>query len=161
LYYRLNVISLPIPPLRERQDDIPLLADYFLEKYSRLLSKNVRRLSDDARGVLFRYPWPGNVRELKNIIERIVLLSDDDVITGREIPAEIGGPSHKTELFEGGGMEEMPLDRLIKLYTEGILARHGGNRTRTAEILGITRQRLRRILKSLAPGESDPDSGSI
>jgi two-component system NtrC family response regulator/two-component system response regulator HydG/two-component system response regulator AtoC len=161
LYYRLNVISLPIPPLRERQDDIPLLADYFLEKYSRLLSKNVRRLSEDARGVLLRYPWPGNVRELKNIIERIVLLSDDDVITGREIPAEIGGPPHKTDLFETGGMEEMPLDKLIKLYTEGILARHGGNRTRTADILGITRQRLRRILKSQAPGESDPDSGPI
>ena len=161
LYYRLNVISLPIPPLRERQDDIPLLADYFLEKYSRLLSKNVRRLSEEARGVLLRYPWPGNVRELKNIIERIVLLSDDDVIAGREIPAEIGGPPHKTDLFKAGLVEEMPLDKLIKLYTEGILARCGGNRTRTAEILGITRQRLRRILKSQAPGESDPDSGPI
>ena len=86
LYYRLNVFPVHIPPLRERRTDILLLADYFVERYSRQNHKNVRRISTPAIDMLMAYHWPGNVRELENCIERAVLLSDDEVIHGHHLP---------------------------------------------------------------------------
>ena len=86
LYYRLNVFPLHIPPLRERRTDILLLADYFVERYSRASGRVVRRISTPAIDMLMAYHWPGNVRELENCIERAVLLSDDEVIHGHHLP---------------------------------------------------------------------------
>ncbi len=148
LYYRLNVISLSIPPLRERRDDIPLLVNHFMESYSKILNKDVRFCNDEAMGILTGYAWPGNIRELKNIIERGVLLNVNSMIKPSDIPIEINGHPLRSEIAKVNTLEPMRLDRLIKLYTESILLRLKNNRSRTAESLGITRQRLRRILKS-------------
>jgi len=149
LYYRLNVISLFIPPLRERRDDIPLLVNHFIESYSKILNKDVRFCNEEAMGILNGYAWPGNIRELKNIIERGVLLNVNSTIKPSDIPIEINGHPLRSEIAKVNTLEPMRLDRLIKLYTESILSRLKNNRSRTAESLGITRQRLRRILKSL------------
>jgi len=148
LYYRLNVIAFHIPPLRERREDVPLLTDHFLDLYGRLLGKSGRRLSREAMDALSRYPWPGNVRELRNVIERAVLLSDGPEIGVQDVPLEISGRHNGPEGSGVKYIEDMPLDLLIKNYTESILARYRSNRTKASEVLGITRQRLRRILKS-------------
>jgi DNA-binding NtrC family response regulator len=100
-------------------------------------------------GILNGYAWPGNIRELKNIIERGVLLNVNSTIKPSDIPIEINGHPLRSEIAKVNTLEPMRLDRLIKLYTESILSRLKNNRSRTAESLGITRQRLRRILKSL------------
>ena len=99
LYYRLDVFPIHIPPLRERKTDIPLLADFFVEKYSKANSKVVRRISTPAIDMLMSYHWPGNVRELENCLERAVLLTSDQVIHGHHLPptlqtAEASGTTH-------------------------------------------------------------------
>jgi len=147
LYYRLNVISLSIPPLRERKNDIPLLVRHFIKNYNRAFHKNVAGCDDAASAILESYNWPGNVRELRNIVERAMLLSDGSVIRPSDIPIESSSrPVSNIEKI--GAIEPMPLDRLVKVYARGILSSFNDNRTRTAEALAITRQRLRRILNS-------------
>ena len=93
-YYRLNVFSLHVPPLRERRDDIPLLVDHFLRKYSAEMGKEVAGIADDVMEVFFEYPWPGNVRELENVIERGAVLAEHDVITRNELPPELLDAGH-------------------------------------------------------------------
>jgi len=111
LYYRINVFPILLPPLRDRKDDILLLADYFVEQYSRKMDKNVRRISTTAINMMMSYHWPGNVRELENCIERAVLLSDDAVIHGHHLPPTLqtsdasdtvghGSLGERTYLFE-------------------------------------------------------------
>jgi two-component system response regulator AtoC len=148
LYYRLNVISLVIPPLRERRNDIPLLIDYFVESYNRVLNKSVRGCDRDVLKTLSDYPWPGNIRELRNIIERAMLLCEGESITPADIPLENVALRAKSDLAKIAALDPMALDKLIKSYTQSILARFKENRTRTANALKITRQRLRRILGS-------------
>lgn len=136
LYYRLNVFPIHIPPLRERKTDILLLADYFVEKYSRENHKNIRRISTPAIDMLMAYHWPGNVRELENCIERAVLLSNDDVIHGHHLPptlqtAEASGTVIKSTLKEtlASVEKEMILDALKSSR---------GNMAKAARTLGIT-----------------------
>jgi two-component system response regulator AtoC len=148
LYYRLNVISFVIPPLRERKDDIPLLIDYFIDGYNRVLNKGVKGCDDEAMEVLKHYSWPGNIRELRNIIERAMLLSDGDVIRSSDIPLESIGSRGRTVPAGISTLEPMSLDKLIQSYTQSILSRFKDNRSRAADALKITRQRLRRILNS-------------
>ena len=148
LYYRLNVISMLIPPLRERRDDISLLASHFIANYNKLLNKNIRGCSDEGLRILLDYDWPGNIRELRNVIERAVLLSNNELITPFDMPMEIVGTHSKPNMAKINVFDLMPLDNFIKLYTENILSRYNNNKTKTAAALGITRQRLRRILNS-------------
>ena len=148
LYYRLNVISLTIPPLRERKSDISLLVWHFIKNYNRMFHKNVTGCDDAAMSILQNYSWPGNVRELRNIVERAMLLSDGNVIRSSDIPIESSSRA-VSNVEKINAIEPMPLDRLIKIYTQGILASFKDNRTRTAEAMAITRQRLRRILNSM------------
>ncbi|MCL4477677.1 MAG: sigma-54 dependent transcriptional regulator [Deltaproteobacteria bacterium] len=89
LYYRLNVITIQIPPLRERQTDIPILIEYFLKKYNYAHSKQIKSIDNDAIGLLLKYGWPGNVRQLESVIERAILLTESDVITKNDLPIEI------------------------------------------------------------------------
>ena len=91
LYYRLNVISIPLPPLRERREDIPLLIDYFLKKYSKQNQKSISDISKEARTLLLHYPYPGNVRELENLIERAVVLCRGEIITTQDLPFHLTG----------------------------------------------------------------------
>ncbi|MFH0964806.1 MAG: sigma 54-interacting transcriptional regulator [Planctomycetota bacterium] len=136
LYYRLNVFPIHIPPLRERITDVPLLADYFVEKYSKANVKNVRRISTPAIDMLMSYHWPGNVRELENVIERAVVLSDDDVIHGHHLPptlqtAEASGTTHTGELEEA-------LDKLERELILDALKSARGNKAKAARALGLT-----------------------
>ena len=149
LYYRLNVICISVPPLRERRDDIPLLVSHFINDYNKMLNKNIRNYDDKALAVLLDYDWPGNIRELRNVIERTALLSNGELITTADIPLEIVGTQGKPNMAKINAFDLMPLDNFIKLYTENILHRYNNNKTKTASALGITRQRLRRILNAL------------
>jgi Nif-specific regulatory protein len=136
LYYRLNVFPIHIPPLRERKTDIPLLADYFVEKYSRAHHKNVKRISTPAIDMLMSYHWPGNVRELENCIERSVLISSNDVIHGHHLPptlqtAEATGTLPTANL-------QAALDRLEREMVLDALKSSRGNMAKAARALGIS-----------------------
>lgn len=148
LFYRLNVIPLRIPPLRERREDIPLLAGYFIEKYTKELGRSVQKISDYALELLMKYPFPGNVRELENIIERSVametsaiILPESLVLPGSGFDDPAGGPP---ESFPDEGVD---LNRLLERYEarliEGALQKAGGSKSRAARLLKITADSLR------------------
>jgi len=136
LYYRLNVFEITMPPLRERRSDILLLANHFVEKYSRQNGKSVRRISTPAIDMLMAYHWPGNVRELENCIERAVLLTSDDVIRAHHLPptlqtAEATGTAHP-------GTLQAALDNLERELLVDALKQHRGNKAGAARSLGLT-----------------------
>jgi Nif-specific regulatory protein len=136
LYYRLNVFPIHIPPLRERRTDILLLADYFIERYSKRNGKHIKRISTPAIDLLVTYHWPGNVRELENCIERAVLLSTDDVIHGHHLP-----PTLQTAESSGTGFKGTLNDTLERVEKEIILEAlksSKGNRARASRSLGIS-----------------------
>ncbi len=136
LYYRLNVFPIHVPPLRERKTDISLLADYFVEKYSRLNKKPVIRISTPAIDMLMSYHWPGNVRELENCIERAVLLSLDGVIHGSHLPPTLQTPEVSGMLATGP--LEATLASLEKELIIDALKSAGGNMAKAARKLGLT-----------------------
>ena len=149
LYYRLNVISIHLPPLRERKEDIPLLIDHFLKKYSELNQKKIQDLSKEARILLLRHSYPGNVRELENLIERAVVLCRGEVITTKDLPFHLQeGPSEKQWEVSGktktlpDSLEEIERDLIVKA-----LHQHQGVQTRAAESLGISERVLRYKIK--------------
>lgn len=151
LFYRLNVIPIHLPPLRERKEDIPLLVEHFLKMYSEKNGKDVRRISPEAMKALIDYPWPGNVRELENIIERMVILGTGDEITLSHIPDEIRNwatakvPTDP-EIFDipddGISLEDVEKKLIIKA-----MAKANGNQVKAAKLLGITRRTLQYRLK--------------
>jgi two-component system, NtrC family, response regulator HydG len=147
LYYRLNVVSIEIPPLRERRDDIMLLADYFLKKYADKNKKLIKGFSPRAMDLFMRHDWPGNVRELENAVERCVILSRDEMITPDYLPVAIKALD-SADFQEAAEISNSPLlkdiERQMILRT---LNETGGNRTRTSEILGISRRTLQLKLK--------------
>jgi Nif-specific regulatory protein len=147
LYYRLNVFPIHVPPLRERRTDIPLLADFFVEKYSKANDKAVRRISTPAIDMLMSYHWPGNVRELENCIERAVLLSSDNVIHGHHLPptlqtAEASGTAHRGTLE--GTLHAVERDLIMDA-----LKVSRGNRARAARELGISERMIGLRVKKL------------
>ncbi|NOY64669.1 MAG: GAF domain-containing protein, partial [Nitrospirae bacterium] len=142
LYYRLNVVRLDIPPLRERRDDIPLLCKFFLNKYNKKLNKNIRKISDDAFSILYNYSWPGNVRELENAIEHSVILDDDNIITEEDLPQRL---TRKIPSTKDG---DLSLESIEKRHIEMVLALTGGNKKEASRLLGINPATLWRKLKS-------------
>lgn len=136
LFYRLNVFPIYIPPLRERKADIPLLADYFAEKYSNLSHKDVKRISTPAIDMLMAYHWPGNVRELENCIERAVLLSQDGVIHGHHLPPTLQTAEASGTVFRGNLKEA--LENFEREIVQDALKSSRGNMARAARALGIT-----------------------
>ncbi|HXJ33568.1 MAG TPA: sigma-54 dependent transcriptional regulator [Candidatus Eisenbacteria bacterium] len=147
LYYRLNVVHIEVPPLRARREDIPLLADHFLERYSRQYRVAPKRLAADALARLTTYDWPGNVRELQNAIERAFALSVGDVITEDALPPGITGRARRVPLERADG--SLPtLDEAESRLIAAALAESNGNKNEAARRLGIDRQRLyRKIAK--------------
>jgi len=143
LYYRLNVVSISVPPLREREEDVPLLVDHFLSKYASENQKPLPRISPEALDLLVRYRWPGNVRELENMIERMVTLSQSGIIFSEDLPSRLRIDSTDVDLssFPTG----IPLSQIEKLYIERVLEETGGNKKKAAEILGINRRTLYRM----------------
>jgi DNA-binding NtrC family response regulator len=156
LYYRLNVITIDVPPLRERREDIPLLVEHFLKQFAADFRRGVLHVGPEALRKLEAYDWPGNVRELRNVIERAVLLgsgpaiSEDDIVLGRSsAPAEAG-----RRLFtlppKGIRLDELERDLVVQA-----LERTGGNQTRAGELLGLTRDQIhyRMVKFGLSKGE--------
>jgi Nif-specific regulatory protein len=140
LYYRLNVFSIYLPPLRERKTDILLLADHFLEKYGNQNGKRIKRISTPAIDMLVSYHWPGNVRELENVIERSTLVCEGSVIHGHNLP-----PSLQTA--EGSGtVTRMSLDQAVGAFEkdliQDVLKTARGNRARAARMLDTTERIL-------------------
>jgi Nif-specific regulatory protein len=136
LYYRLNVFPIHLPPLRERKTDILLLADYFVEKYSRRNHKNIRRISTPAIDMLMAYHWPGNVRELENCIERAVLLSGDEVIHGHHLPPTLQTAEASGTVFTGA--LETTLENVERELLLDALKSTRGNMAKAARFLGVT-----------------------
>jgi two-component system response regulator AtoC len=159
LFYRLNVVPLVVPPLRERKDDLPALAEHFARKYAREFKKDVRGISRGALIALQRYDWPGNVRELENIMERSVALATRAVIGLEDLPLEVA-------MREAAGTEESgPLslrearERFEQAYVVRALEREGWNQSRAARALGVHRNTL--IARLAAWGISGRDRGGL
>ena len=141
LFYRINVITIALPPLRTRGDDVLLLTQHFARKFSKESGKPLQQISERALEVLSNYPWPGNVRELENIIQRLVVMTDGDIIDVPDLPP----------LMRFSALREVGLRRTLAEmeaeYVHNVLASVGGNKSRAAEVLGIDRKTLRSKLK--------------
>jgi DNA-binding NtrC family response regulator len=151
LYYRLNVVTIALPPLRERPDDIPLLARHFLEKYARAAGKPVTGLADETLRRLCAAPWPGNVRQLEHAIESAVALAAGEVILPEDLPAQVADAGREPNPATPGA--RMTLEDVKHWYVQKILAEVDGNKVRAAEILGIDRRTLYRMLDR-QPGDT-------
>jgi Nif-specific regulatory protein len=172
LFYRLNVVSIYLPPLRNRREDIPRLIDYFLDKYNAINERKLRRISRDMLNVLLRYPWPGNVRELENAIERAVVLSRDEDFTEDLLPLSVRmfaaqrKSAQSSESIETltkkladqaiseyemreGEIYSLVLDQIEYALIDRALSKCGGVKTKAADFLGINRNTLNKKVKDL------------
>jgi two-component system, NtrC family, response regulator PilR len=163
LYYRINVIQIKMPALREKPEDIPKLALHFLIKYSRIMGKKITRIGEDAMRRLLQHDWPGNVRELENVIERAVALETTDAITSASLSRDVrSGPRPAQEfpitLSDAGIDLERQLERLREHFMEEALRRAHGVQTRAAEILGMSFRSFRYFAKKyrLLEGRKEP-----
>ena len=154
LYYRLNVVSLVLPPLRERQEDIPLLATYFLRKYAEENNKTISHISQQAMVFLEAYNWPGNVRELENVIERAVALTPNPVLLPEDLPPKLKEQFEDVKGELAGKL--LNLREFERRHIERVLRETRGNKKLAAELLGINRRTLYRMAKrygiELGPG---------
>ena len=156
LYYRLNVIEMRLPPLRERREDIPLLVDAFLNKFGQARGKDVKGVSETTLALLIDYSWPGNVRELENVIERAVTLSRGDKILPDDLPATIQGSRGERRVLDEAAEKMHPLHEIEKEYIKKILEKMGGNKYQAAQVLGIDRKTLYRKLGEMDESEKNP-----
>jgi DNA-binding NtrC family response regulator len=145
LFYRLNVISIEIPPLRERRDDIPLLAESFLAEVARKRGEQPKKLSADALAQLQEYSWPGNVRELENAIERAVILANNGTINPSALPDKVR-QRRSEPLIADRSVRNPSLEAIERAYIMWVLGSEGGNKSRAAEVLGIDASTLHRKL---------------
>ncbi len=157
LFYRLNVIPIQIPPLRDRKDDIPALVAHFLEKYARENGKTVAGISEKAMSLLMDYDWPGNVRELENAVERAVVICKEAQIDERHLPPDLSTrrPSEASEDGLRVGLTVHEVERMLIFKT---LDAHRGNRTAAARVLGISSRTLRNKLNEYRQMNLLPDS---
>jgi two-component system response regulator PilR (NtrC family) len=150
LFYRLNVIPIEVKPLRERKEDIPLLAGHFLAVYAGAMGKNVTGFSKNAIKQLMANDWPGNVRELENVIQRTVAMSDDTTINRVVIAGLTGAHAAQANVLPSGGINiEDEVEKMERAYIEQALARTNGNLTKAADLLGTTFRSLRYKVKKL------------
>ena len=167
LYYRLSVIQIDIPPLRERGDDVLLLAQHYIDTIGSRLkrSRKINGLSSEARDVFRKYHWPGNVRELRNVIERALILEENDQITTEYLPGGLlMSPGEPSLIMAADASvqfvlptEGISLDEAELSFVRQAIERSGGNQTRAAELLGISRDQLRYRLKKLEEVQVAPD----
>ncbi|HMA76033.1 MAG TPA: sigma 54-interacting transcriptional regulator, partial [Candidatus Krumholzibacteriaceae bacterium] len=150
LYYRLQVIPIQLPPLRDRTEDIPLLANHFISMFNKEFKKKIKPIGKEVTKLLRKYSWPGNVRELKNIIERAVLLDAESEIMIEHLPFEIQNPG--AEKIDKSSMNidqlyPMSMKEMEKLLITETLKKTKGNKSESSRILGISRQTLRDKVK--------------
>jgi two-component system nitrogen regulation response regulator NtrX len=166
LYFRLNVIPIFVPPLRERQEDIPLLADHFMAEFAREYGRRIKGFEPGARVTLQQYPWPGNVRELRNVIERLMIMAPGDAISAADLgfldPSGVTRPLGDMPPAERMTLHEAR-DRFERELILRTLAEQQGNMSRTAEVLGVERSNLYRKMKAfgIAPsrrGEEEAET---
>lgn len=166
LYYRLNVISIQVPPLRERKEDIPLLVDHFVEKFNMESGKRVEGVSEEVLQILIEHDWPGNVRELENVIERAVIINRGGVILPEDLPPYLYKRSFLSEdqesLIHQAHTAQLTLQEVEKAHIKNVLEETGWNIKRTARILGIDRSTLYAKIKryGLRPEEEQDKNGS-
>jgi two-component system nitrogen regulation response regulator NtrX len=167
LYFRLNVIPIFVPPLRDRHEDIPLLADHFMAEFAREYGRRPKTFDAGARGALQRYPWPGNVRELRNVIERLVIMVPGDLIGASDLGFLDARATGRTEFTTEPSGERLTLhearDRFERDLILRTLAEQQGNMSRTADVLGVERSNLYRKMKAfgIAPsrrGDEEPEA---
>ncbi len=149
LFYRLNVISFEMPPLRERKEDVPLFVNHFLKKYSMEIGKSMKRITPDVMKLFESYPWPGNIRELENVIERTVAIEDRETITLDSLPDELLTARKREEtdlLFQKNFCLTSFLDEAAQSYIKQARLLSGGNLKKTASLLGISYRNLRYLI---------------
>jgi DNA-binding NtrC family response regulator len=142
LFYRLKVVIITLPPLRDRREDIPLLAEYFVRRHAARSGKTVARVTPEAMRLLTEHPWPGNIRELEHCIERAVALASGQVLTPEDLAPELRDTIDST-LFRGSPT----LEEVKRRYLAHVLQETGGNISRAATILGVERRSLQRMLR--------------
>ncbi len=151
LFYRLNVITINLPPLKKRKSDIPILIDYFIKKYAAANQKEVKSLTSDALDQLMKYDYPGNIRELENIIERAVVLCRDEFITLNDLPGQVNTIT-ENKIFDPQNLED-GYEQKVKTFEKEIikeaLTRTNGNKSAAARLLGLTERHLRSRIKIL------------
>jgi DNA-binding NtrC family response regulator len=152
LYYRLNVIEIRLPPLRDRRDDIPLLVETFLHKCAKANRKPLQGISESSLALLIDYSWPGNVRELENIIERAVTLARGEKIMPEDLPATVQGSRGDRRVLDDAAERTLPLQEVEWEYIKKILEKTGGNKYQAAQALGIDRKTLYRKLAEMEGG---------
>ncbi|MFB3887679.1 MAG: sigma-54-dependent transcriptional regulator [Thermodesulfobacteriota bacterium] len=145
LFDRLNVVSITLPPLRERKEDVPLLAHHFLRRFSEENKKNISHISPEALAILLEYAWPGNVRELEHTIERAVIFSTHPIILPEDLPKKMSEEVEGQEPFPVRKL--LPLKEIEKRYVLQVIEETKGNKKKASEILGIDRTTLYRILE--------------
>lgn len=167
LYSRLNVVPIPVPSLEERREDIPVLAEYFIETFNKTQGLPLRKLADDARALLQTMLWPGNVRQLKNVMERVLILGENsDEIAAKELPAsDEAAAVDEGRIVLSGGLATLPLRDARELFEREYLLtqinRFGGNISRTASFVGMERSALHRKLKSLGVATTNKAGGRV
>jgi two-component system response regulator AtoC len=149
LFYRLKVVTVSLPPLRDRREDIPLLAEHFVRRYAERSGKSITRVTPEAMQLLTEYPWPGNIRELEHCIERAVALANGQVLTPDDLAPELRSSIDAT-LFRGAPT----LEEVKRRYLAHVLQETGGNISRAATILGVERRSLQRMLRRYGLRES-------
>ena len=167
LYRRLNVVPIHVPALEERREDIPLLAEHFIEEFNQTQGLPLKALAEDAKALLQTMVWPGNVRQLKNVIERVLILGEGtDQISARDLPATDEGPGEEEgRVVLSGGLATLPLREARELFEREYLLtqinRFGGNISRTAAFVGMERSALHRKLKSLGVVTSNKSGSRV
>jgi transcriptional regulator with PAS, ATPase and Fis domain len=167
LFYRLNVVPIVLPPLRDRADDVPDLVRHFIEKYNKRLNKKIEGISDEATSLLRAWPWPGNIRELENLMERVILFADGPRIEAKDLPEGVrrgmaSAPTSASGLTPEVG--ETPLKEFLKQRQAEIeksfivqaLAKTDGNVTRAAKLLQISRKSLQTKMKEFGLRDEEP-----
>jgi len=179
LYYRLAIISVFLPALRERKEDILPLVEYFMERYNRKFKKSIRRLTEETGKLLHKHDWPGNVRELKNAIERAMILEEGDELHPDYLPFAVGKRTIGMTAFEassggsGNGGATLPngralpklsipeggtsLEEVERAFVEMAISQSNGNQTQAARLLDISRDALRYKLKKFGLGQAEDD----
>jgi len=162
LFYRLNVVPINLPPLRDRKEDVPLLIEHFLSIYNEKNSRRLQGFHPRALDALMRYAWPGNIRELENVVERAVILTRDDYVPFSELPEPVRGTDGDplSDQFREGIRPGMTIREMEKELIIKTLEDNDGNRTRTSRVLGITRRTLQHKLKEYGLDKNALDSSA-
>jgi len=158
LYYRLKVMVVEMPPIRDRLEDILLLSNLFIEENNREYNKNIKGFSDEAKKLMIQYPWPGNVRELRNVIERAMILTDQDVITPKHLPFELKQAEKSVQGNKGDEVSElisdMSLDNMERMHLSKVLKKLEWNKSKASKFLGISRATLRAKIRKYSLSEN-------